>query len=313
MGSLDEKSDNMKVLVTGGAGFIGSSLCRVLLAKGHAVTCLDNFSSSSRENIQSLKNTPGLTLIEKDVQSPLIGKYDEIYHFAATASPSKYLTSPIETSLTIVLGTLNALKLASETGAKILLASTSEIYGDPEISPQPETYNGNVDPTSPRGCYVEAKRYAESLAMDFYREHKTDIRIARIFNAYGPGMAPEDGRVISTFLRQASMNQPLTIYGNGTQTRSFCYIDDLIDGLLSLMNSTINGPVNLGNPEEISILDLSKMIHSLTSSQSSLSFVKLPHAEPTRRCPDIKKASSFGWVPKTSLKDGLIKTISITK
>jgi UDP-glucuronate decarboxylase len=302
-----------RILVTGGAGFIGSHLCEKLLNQGNEVICVDNFYTGSKDNIIHLLNNPYFEIIRHDITFPLYVEVDEIYHLACPASPVYYQFDPVQTIKTAVHGSINMLGLAKRVKAKILLASTSEVYGDPEIHPQPETYYGNVNPIGPRACYDEGKRCAETLFFDYHRQHNVKIKIARIFNTYGPRMQPDDGRVVSNFIIQALNNDNITVYGDGSQTRSFCYVTDLIDGLIKLMNSddTITGPINLGNPEEFTILDLAKITIKLTNSNSKIDFKPLPADDPKRRKPDISLAKKvLQWQPTKKLEDGLIETIN---
>jgi UDP-glucuronate decarboxylase len=301
----------MKVLVTGGAGFVGSHLCDRLLAMNYDVICVDNFSTGSKRNIIHLLSNPNFKLIQHDITFPLYLEVDGIFNLACPASPIHYQKDPIQTLKTSVLGAINMLGLAKRTGARILQASTSEIYGDPEISPQVEAYWGNVNPVGTRACYDEGKRAAETLFFDYHRQFKIDIRVARIFNSYGPRMAFNDGRVISNFIYQAISRNPLTIYGNGEQTRSFCYIEDLVDGLVQLfLTSDVYEPINLGNPHPKRILDLAQEILILTNSSSSLVYSALPLDDPKLREPDIKKAKEIlNWIPRVAHQDGLLKTI----
>ncbi|MCX7698798.1 MAG: SDR family oxidoreductase [Candidatus Goldbacteria bacterium] len=301
-----------RILVTGGAGFIGSHLCEKLLNEGHEILCVDNFYTGRRANIAHLLSNPNFELMRHDITFPLYVEVDEIYHLACPASPVHYQFDPVQTIKTAVHGSINMLGLAKRTKAKILLASTSEVYGDPTVHPQPETYWGNVNPIGPRACYDEGKRCAETLFFDYHRQHKVRIKIARIFNTYGPRMHPDDGRVVSNFIVQALKGEDITIYGDGNQTRSFCYIDDMVDGLIKLMNSAddFTGPVNLGNPVEVSILTLAEKIIELTSSKSKIVFKPLPADDPKRRQPDITLAKQkLNWQPLTSLEEGLLKTI----
>jgi UDP-glucuronate decarboxylase len=305
-----------RILVTGGAGFIGSHLCERLLQEGHEVICVDNFYTGTKDNIKHLMNNPYFEIIRHDITFPLYVEVDEIYHLACPASPVHYQNDPVFTIKTAVHGTINMLGLAKRTKAKILLASTSEVYGDPEVHPQPEEYWGNVNPIGPRACYDEGKRCAETLFFDYYRQHKVKIKIARIFNTYGPRMQINDGRVISNFIVQALKGEDITVYGDGSQTRSFCYIDDMIEGLIRLMNTPdeITGPINLGNPKETSILELAQKIIELTGSNSKIVFKPLPQDDPRRRCPDITKAKIIlNWEPKISLEEGLKRTIEYFK
>ena len=300
------------VLVTGGAGFIGSHLVEKLLEHGNEVLCVDNFFTGSKKNIEHLLDNPRFELIRHDIVFPLYVEVDEIYNFASPASPIHYQYNPIKTLKTNIVGTINMLGLAKRTKAKILQASTSEVYGDPLVHPQPETYYGNVNPLGPRACYDEGKRAAETLFMDYHRENKVKIKIIRIFNTYGPRMHPNDGRVVSNFIVQALRNEPITIFGDGTQTRSFQYIDDLIRGILLMMNTGDDfiGPVNLGNPQEFRIIDLAKKIVELTGSRSKFKFLPLPQDDPKKRKPDITLArEKLGWSPRVSLEQGLVKTI----
>jgi len=297
-----------KVLVTGGAGFLGSNLCKKL--SNVQIFCVDNLFTGIRQNIHNLENKANFNFIFHDVNKYLHLEVDEIYHLACPASPVHYQQNPIQTAKTGFLGTLNALELARNTGSKVLIASTSEVYGDPAEHPQSEEYWGNVNPIGPRACYDESKRCAETLASDYRRQYGVDSKIVRIFNTYGPQMTLNDGRVITNFILQALQNKEITIYGDGNQTRSFCYVDDLIDGLIKFMNSDFSGPLNLGNPTEYSMIDVAKTIIDLTESKSKLTFVELPKDDPKRRKPDISKAREIlGWEPKISLSDGLKHTI----
>ncbi len=302
-----------RILVTGGAGFIGSHLCARLLAAGHAVVCLDNFSTGSRETIAPLLENPRFTLITHDITEPLALSVEQIYHLASPASPLHYQHRPVETVRTNVIGTINALETARTTNARILLASTSEIYGDPLVHPQPETYWGNVNPIGPRSCYDEGKRCAETLFFDHHRQFGLVIKVARIFNTYGPHMAVNDGRVVSNFIVQAISGEAITLYGDGSQTRSFCYVSDIVEGLVHLMESdaTITGPINLGDPRETSMRDLAETILRLTGSHARIVTHPLPADDPRRRCPDITRARTIlGWEPTTPLEEGLRKTIA---
>ena len=301
-----------RILVTGGAGFLGSHLCERLLAQGNEVISADNYFTGSKENIVKLTKDQFFEAIRHDITIPLYLEVDEIYNLACPASPVHYQYDPIQTTKTSVLGAINMLGLAKRTGAKIFHASTSEVYGDPEVHPQKESYWGHVNPRGERACYDEGKRCAESLFFDYVRQHDVMIKVARIFNTYGPRMHPEDGRVVSNFIIQALTGEPITIYGDGMQTRSFCYVDDLIDGFLLLMNSRDNlqGPVNLGNPVEFTILELANIIIEMTGSTSSLDFKPLPSDDPRQRQPDITLAKTeLGWQPMVALKEGLEKTI----
>lgn len=301
-----------KVLVTGGAGFLGSHLCERLLEQGHTVICLDNFFTGDRENISSLLNHPQFRMLDHDVCLPIDLDVNLIYNLACPASPIHYQHDPVKTTKTNVIGALHMLELAQKYHARILQASTSEVYGDPHIHPQPESYWGNVNPIGIRSCYDEGKRCAETLFFDFHRQFKMPIKVARIFNTYGPRMHPNDGRVVSNFIVQALKNEPITIYGDGTQTRSFCYVDDLIRGLITLMDSDakITGPVNLGNPNEFTMQQLAELVLELTGSRSKLVHLPLPSDDPKQRKPDITLAKSLlHWEPKTQLKEGLLSTI----
>ena len=302
-----------RILITGGAGFIGSHLCEKLLKGGNEIICVDNFFTGQKRNIAHLMSNANFELLRHDITFPLYVEIDEIYNLACPASPIHYQYNPVQTVKTSVHGSINMLGLAKRTGAKILHASTSEIYGDPEIHPQVESYWGNVNPLGPRACYDESKRCSETLYMSYFTQKNVEVKIARIFNTYGPRMHPDDGRVISNFIIQALQNSDITIYGKGKQTRSFCYIDDLIEGLVKLMDMPyeFTGPVNLGNPVEISILELANMIKDLTGSSSQIVFKVLPQDDPLRRCPDISLArSKLSWVPKVSIEEGLKETIS---
>lgn len=302
-----------RILITGGAGFIGSHLCEKLLNGGNEIICVDNFFTGQKRNIAHLMSNANFELLRHDITFPLYVEIDEIYNLACPASPIHYQYNPVQTVKTSVHGSINMLGLAKRTGAKILHASTSEIYGDPEIHPQVESYWGNVNPLGPRACYDESKRCSETLYMSYFTQKNVEVKIARIFNTYGPRMHPDDGRVISNFIIQALQNSDITIYGKGKQTRSFCYIDDLIEGLVKLMDMPyeFTGPVNLGNPVEISILELANMIKDLTGSSSQIVFKVLPQDDPLRRCPDISLArSKLSWVPKVSIEEGLKETIS---
>ncbi|HQD34223.1 MAG TPA: SDR family oxidoreductase [Bacteroidales bacterium] len=301
-----------RILVTGGAGFIGSHLCERLLKEGNEVICLDNLFTSTKDNIAPLIDNKYFEFIRHDIIQPIHLEIDEIYNLACPASPIHYQYNPIKTIKTSVMGAINMLGLAKRVKAKILQASTSEVYGDPLVHPQYEEYWGNVNPIGPRSCYDEGKRCAESLFINYYFQNKVRIKIARIFNTYGPRMHPNDGRVVSNFIIQAIQNNPITIYGDGTQTRSFCYVDDMLDGLIKLMNTSdeIIGPINLGNPSEFKIIELAELIIDLTNSKSEIIHLPLPEDDPIRRQPDISKAKSIlEWQPKISLKEGLVKTI----
>ena len=301
-----------RILVTGGAGFIGSHLCEKLLAEGHEVLCVDNFFTGAKDNIIHLLDNPYFEVIRHDICFPLYVEVDEIYNLACPASPVHYQRNPVQTTKVSVLGSINMLGLAKRLKIKILQASTSEVYGDPKVHPQPETYWGNVNPIGPRACYDEGKRCAETLFFDYHRQHGIKIKVVRIFNTYGPKMHPNDGRVVSNFIVQALKNEPITVYGDGTQTRSFCYVDDMVEGIIKMMNSPddFTGPVNLGNPEEYRIIDLAKKIIDLTGSRSKIVFKPLPQDDPKRRCPDITLAKEkLGWEPRTPIEEGLKKTI----
>ena len=309
-------SARKKVLVTGGAGFVGSHLCDRLMADGFDVLCVDNFYTGNRDNIIGLIDNPHFEMMRHDVTFPLYVEVDEIFNLACPASPIHYQLDPVQTTKTSVHGAINMLGLAKRTGAKILQASTSEVYGDPEVHPQTEDYLGNVNPIGPRGCYDEGKRCAETLFFDYHRQYGTNIRVARIFNTYGPRMHPDDGRVVSNFIVQALRDKPITIYGDGSQTRSFCYVSDLIDGLMALMETSddVTGPVNLGNPREMTIRELAEQIITMTGSKSELVEKPLPGDDPKQRCPDISRAKSqLGWSPAVALEDGLEKTIGYFK
>jgi UDP-glucuronate decarboxylase len=301
-----------RILVTGGSGFIGSHLSRRLLALGHDVLVVDNFYSSTRHNVLDLLGEPRFELMRHDVTFPLYVEVDQIYHLACPASPVFYQRDPVQTTKTCVHGSINMLGLAKRLGAPILLASTSEVYGDPAVHPQAESYWGNVNPIGPRSCYDEGKRCAETLFFDYYRQHKLPIKVARIFNTYGPNMLPNDGRVVSSFIVQALQGQPLTIFGDGSQTRSFCYVDDLVDGLIQLMNAPaeVTGPVNLGNPGEFTMVELAKKVLALTGADGSVEYLPLPADDPERRKPDISRARELlGWEPTTALDEGLERTV----
>jgi UDP-glucuronate decarboxylase len=308
--------DKTRVLVTGGAGFLGSHLCERLLADGDYVLCLDNYFTGSKRNIVHLMGNTNFEVIRHDLVNPIFLEADQIYNLACPASPVHYQYNPVKTTKTAVMGAINMLGLAKRVKAKILQASTSEVYGDPEVHPQDETYWGHVNAIGTRACYDEGKRCAETLFFDYYRQNKVNIRVARIFNTYGPRMHPNDGRVISNFIMQALRNEPLTIFGDGRQTRSFCYVDDMVEGLVRLMSAPDEfvGPVNLGNPDECSMLGLAQMIIDLTGSASSLQFSPAPLDDPKRRQPDILLAEEkLGWAPKVGLKDGLERTIGYFK
>jgi len=301
----------MKVLVAGGAGFLGSHLCRKLLEKDNEVICLDNLFTGNKKNIDEFLNDPDFKFVEHDITKPFDYDVKQIYNLACPASPPFYQDDPIRTTKISFLGTLNCLELAERTGARFLQASTSEVYGNPNVHPQPESYLGNVNPIGPRACYDEGKRVAESLCFDYHRKYNVDIRVVRIFNTYGPNMDVDDGRVVSNFIVQALRGVPLTIYGDGKQTRSFCYVDDLIEGMLQMMEHMYEkGPINLGNPGEFTIKELAHKVIDMTDSKSEIEYQPLPVDDPIQRCPDITLAkNAFGWEPKISLEEGLKKTI----
>lgn len=306
----------MKILITGGAGFIGSHLCRRLLNEGNAVICVDNFITGSKENIIELFGNPKFKLIEQDISNPLYLKedIDWVLHLASLASPKYYLSYPIKTLKSGLLGTHNCLGIAKAKRAKFLLASTSEVYGDPKMHPQSESYWGNVNPIGVRSCYDESKRAAESLTFAYLRKHNVDIRVVRIFNTYGPRMQPDDGRVVSNFVVQALKGNDLTIYGKGRQTRSFCYVDDLVEGIVKLMQTDYKLPLNLGNPSEFTIKKLAELVLRLTDSKAKLKYLPLPEDDPKQRKPNIDKVKKMlAWQPKTSLREGLVKTIAYFK
>lgn len=301
-----------KILVTGGAGFLGSHLCEKLLHKRADVLCVDNFFTGSKRNVAHLLDNPDFELMRHDVTFPLYVEIDEIYNLACPASPIHYQHDPVQTTKTSVHGAINMLGLAKRTQAKILQASTSEVYGDPVVHPQPEEYWGNVNPIGLRSCYDEGKRCAETLFFDYHRQHNLLIKVLRIFNTYGPRMHPNDGRVVSNFIVQALQNKPITVYGDGQQTRSFCYVDDLIDAMILLMDSddSITGPINAGNPNEFTILELAELVVELTDSKSDIVREPLPSDDPQQRQPDIRQAETvLEWQPKVALKEGLVKTI----
>ena len=300
----------MRILVTGGAGFIGSHLIDRLMEANHDVICLDNFYTGTKANIERWFAHPYFELIRHDITEPIRLEVDQIYHLACPASPIHYQYNPVKTIKTNVMGTLNMLGLAKRVKARFLLASTSEIYGDPQVHPQPEDYRGNVNPIGIRSCYDEGKRVAETLAFDYHRQNDVEVRVARIFNTYGPRMLENDGRVVSNFVAQALRGTPLTVYGDGSQTRSFCYVADLVDGLMRLMNSDHTGPVNLGNPGEYTILQLAQTIQGMINPDVPLQFKPLPKDDPTRRKPDITRAKEWlGWEPKVPLQEGLVPMI----
>ena len=303
----------LRVLVTGGAGFIGSHLCERLLQDGYDVLCVDNLYTGARHNVHHLLSNPRFELLRHDVCFPLYVEVDEIYNLACPASPIHYQLDPVQTTKTSVHGAINMLGLAKRVKAKILQASTSEVYGDPSVHPQAEDYWGNVNPIGPRSCYDEGKRCAETLFFDYHRQHEMPVKVARIFNTYGPRMHPNDGRVVSNFIVQALQNRDITVYGDGSHTRSFCYVDDLVDGLMRLMGSPdeVTGPVNLGNPGEFTIRELAEEVIELTGSSSRIIHLPLPVDDPQQRRPDISKANELlGWKPTVALRDGLLKTIA---
>ncbi len=305
-------SEIKRILVTGGAGFLGSHLCERLVEQGHDVICLDNFFTSQKSNVSHLLDDPNFELVRHDITQPIFLEVDEIYNLACPAAPGHYQYNPIKTIKTSVMGAINVLGMAKRCHAKVLQASTSEIYGDPEVHPQPESYRGAVNPIGPRACYDEGKRAAETLMMDYHRMNRINIRIVRIFNTYGPRMHPFDGRVVSNFIRQAMAGEDITIFGDGSQTRSFCYRDDLVEGILRLMNGPDEfvGPVNLGNPGEFSIRELAELVIELTGSKSKLVEKELPEDDPVRRRPDISLAKEkLRWEPTVPLREGLAKTI----
>lgn len=306
----------MKILVTGGAGFLGSHLCDRLIHDGHTVFCLDNFYTGNWNNIEHLITNTRFQMITRDITEPYDIVVDQIYNLACPASPEKYQIDPVQTTKINVYGAINVLALAHKTDATVLQASTSEVYGDPDVSPQIETYWGKVNPIGPRACYDEGKRCAETLFFDYRRQHNLPIKVIRIFNTYGPRMHPTDGRVVSNFIMQALRNQDITVYGNGNQTRSFCYVDDLINGMISLMNTedNVTGPINVGNPVEVSIAELAQLIIDLTHSSSKIIFLDAVTDDPQQRKPDISKAQDvLNWKPTVELKEGLIKTIDYFK
>lgn len=309
-------SSRKRILVTGGAGFIGSHLIDRLLDAGHEVLCVDNLFTGTKQNIEHLHANPRFEFMRHDVTFPLFVEVDEIYNLACPASPVHYQHDPVQTTKTAVHGAINMLGLAKRLGCKILQASTSEVYGDPSVHPQTEDYWGNVNPIGPRSCYDEGKRCAETLFFDYHRQHNLQVKVARIFNTYGPRMHPADGRVVSNFVVQALSGSPITVYGDGSQTRSFCYVDDLVEGLIRLMNSSsdITGPINLGNPGEFSILELAQKVHSMTRSEVEIIRSPLPTDDPKQRRPDINKAQTLlNWTPTIALDEGLEKTVDYFK
>jgi UDP-glucuronate decarboxylase len=302
-----------RVLVTGGAGFLGSHLCEQLLERGDDILCVDNYFTGAKDNIVHLMDNPYFEVMRHDVTFPLYVEVKEIYNMACPASPVHYQFDPVQTTKTSVHGAINMLGLAKRVKAKILQASTSEVYGDPDVHPQTEEYHGNVNTIGPRACYDEGKRCAETLFFDYHRQHKLNIRVARIFNTYGPRMLPNDGRVVSNFIVQALQGKPITVFGEGSQTRSFCYVDDLVRGLIALMDApdSVTGPINLGNPGEFTILELAEKIIDMTGSRSQIVHHPLPQDDPTQRCPNITKArDQLDWKPVTPLQEGLKKTIA---
>ena len=301
-----------RILVTGGAGFIGSNLSERLLDEGHDVLCVDNYYSSTKRNIEHLLGHPRFEVLRHDVTFPLYVEVDQIYHLACPASPVHYQRDPVQTTKTSVHGSINMLGLAKRTGARILLASTSEVYGDPLVHPQSEGYWGNVNTIGPRSCYDEGKRCAETLFFDYHRQHGLEIKVMRIFNTYGPRMHPEDGRVVSNFIVSALRNEPLTIYGDGNQTRSFCYVDDLVEGMIRLMNSPaeVTGPINIGNPGEFTVKELADLVIDLVGSTAGVDYLPLPQDDPIRRQPDITRARDLlHWEPTVSLAEGLPRAV----
>jgi len=307
------RTSTKRVLVTGGAGFLGSHLCERLIADGHNVLCVDNYFTGRKDNIAHLLDDPQFEAMRHDVTHPLFVEVDEIYNLACPASPPHYQADPVQTMKTSVMGAIHMLGLAKRLKAKILQASTSEVYGDPLLHPQPESYRGNVNPIGPRACYDEGKRCAETLFFDYYRQHNLRIRVVRIFNTYGPRMHPNDGRVVSNFIVQALKGEPITLYGDGSQTRAFCYVDDLIEGFVRMMAAPddITGPMNLGNPVEMSVAEFADMVIDLTGSSSRIVHRPLPIDDPIQRCPDISQASALlDWKPRTQLRMGLQRTIA---
>jgi len=309
---MNKYNNDCRTLVTGGAGFLGSHLCERLLQDKHEVICLDNFFTGKKENIAHLLNHPRFELIRYDVTCPINVEVDQIYNLACPASPIHYQYDPVQTMKTSILGAINMLELAKRTKARIFQASTSEVYGDPEIHPQHEAYWGNVNPIGYRSCYDEGKRCAETLIFDYHRQYQIEIKVARIFNTYGPRMQPNDGRVVSNFIMQALRGEPITIYGEGAQTRSFCYVDDLIEGIVRVMNSPVEftGPINIGNPSEFTVIELAEKIKQITGSDSILIFKPLPHDDPKQRKPDIDLArKTLSWEPQVQLNEGLMRAV----
>ena len=308
------KGGRKRVLVTGGAGFLGSHICERLIDQGHDVLCLDNFYTGTKDNIAHLLDKPYFELLRHDVTFPIYLEVDEIYNMACPASPIHYQRDPVQTTKTSVHGAINMLGLAKRVGARILQASTSEVYGDPEVHPQTEDYRGCVNPIGPRACYDEGKRCAETLFFDYHRQHNVTIRVARIFNTYGPRMHPDDGRVVSNFIVQALQGQPITLYGDGGQTRSFCYVDDLVEGLMRLMAGDVTGPINLGNPREMTIRELAELVVKMTGSKSEIVYRPLPADDPMQRQPNITLAKQhLDWQPNVVLEQGLERTIAYFK
>ena len=302
-----------RVMVTGGAGFLGSHLCDRLVRQGYEVLCVDNMFTGAKSNVAHLRNESNFEFLRHDVTFPLSVEVDAIYNFACPASPVHYQHDPVQTTKTSVHGAINMLGLAKRLGCRILQASTSEVYGDPAVHPQTEDYWGNVNPIGPRSCYDEGKRCAETLFFDYFRQHRLPIKVARIFNTYGPRMHPSDGRVVSNFIVQALKGEPITIYGEGTQTRSFCYVDDMVEGLVALMESPdgVTGPINLGNPVECTMIELAQQVLAMTGSSSKLLHAPLPEDDPRQRRPDISRArEALGWEPRTSLEEGLRRTVA---
>ncbi len=302
-----------RILVTGGAGFLGSHLCKRLLEEGNDVLCVDNFFTGRKDNVAALMGSPNFEVLRHDITFPLYTEVDEIYNLACPASPIHYQFDPVQTTKTSVIGAINMLGLAKRVRAKVLQASTSEIYGDPTLHPQTEAYRGNVNPLGPRACYDEGKRCAETLFFDYHRQHSTRIKVVRIFNTYGPHMHPQDGRVVSNFIVQALRGEDITLFGDGLQTRAFCYVSDLVDGFIRMMatDDAVTGPINLGNPHEISVRELAERVVALTNSRSRIVFRPLPQDDPTQRCPDISLAKkTLNWCPLISLDEGLRRTIS---
>lgn len=314
--NINKVSNRKRILVTGGAGFLGSHLCERLLNDGNDVLCLDNFYSGTKDNIKHLIPNPNFEIMRHDITFPVYVEVDEIYNLACPASPIHYQWDPVQTTKTSVIGAINILGLAKRTKAKVFQASTSEVYGDPTVHPQEESYWGNVNPIGIRSCYDEGKRCAETLFFDYHRQHNVKIKIARLFNTYGPRMHPNDGRVVSNFIMQALQNKSITIYGDGSQTRSFCYVDDLIDVIIKIMatDDDVTGPMNIGNPKEFTILELAQSVIDLTSSKSTIEFLPLPEDDPTQRQPDISLTKkNTQWMPKIELREGLISTINYFK